>query len=177
MPDRLYRSRDERVIGGVAGGIAESLGVDPTIIRIAWVILAFGIPVTPLIYLVLLFVIPEAPVEAPEPSAATGTGAGAAASAGGEQGAGAVPPPWWSARDSRRAARDARRAARRARSDDGGRSGALLLGLVLIAVGGWFLVRQYLPTIGLDLSWPFVAVGLGLVLILVSLRRGGPSAD
>ncbi len=40
MTDRLYRSRTDRVIGGVAGGVAEALDVDPSIVRVVWVILA-----------------------------------------------------------------------------------------------------------------------------------------
>ena len=43
---RLYRSRDDRMVAGVAGGMAEYLGIDPTIVRILWV-LAFlpgGVP-------------------------------------------------------------------------------------------------------------------------------------
>ncbi|MDQ3810967.1 MAG: PspC domain-containing protein, partial [Chloroflexota bacterium] len=43
---RLYRSRTNRVVAGVAGGMADYLGIDPTIVRILWV-LAFlpgGVP-------------------------------------------------------------------------------------------------------------------------------------
>ncbi|MHB8946126.1 MAG: PspC domain-containing protein, partial [Bacillota bacterium] len=35
---RLYRSRHERVIAGVAGGIAEYFNVDVTLIRLIWVV-------------------------------------------------------------------------------------------------------------------------------------------
>ncbi|MDA0352305.1 MAG: PspC domain-containing protein [Chloroflexi bacterium] len=38
-PRRLMRSRDDQVIGGVAGGLATYLDVDPVFIRIAWVAL------------------------------------------------------------------------------------------------------------------------------------------
>jgi phage shock protein C len=43
---RLYRSRDDRMLAGVAGGMAQYLGIDPTIVRLLWV-LAFlpgGVP-------------------------------------------------------------------------------------------------------------------------------------
>ncbi len=36
---RLYRSRHDRFIAGVCGGIAEYFGVDPTIVRLIWVLL------------------------------------------------------------------------------------------------------------------------------------------
>ena len=40
-PRRLYRSRD-RQLAGVAGGMAEYLDIDPTVVRILWIIV--GIP-------------------------------------------------------------------------------------------------------------------------------------
>ena len=64
MADRLYRSRHDRIIGGVAGGIAENLDLDATIVRIAWVVLALVAPITPLFYFILMFVVPEEPLPA-----------------------------------------------------------------------------------------------------------------
>jgi phage shock protein C len=54
----LRRSRDDRVIAGVAGGVARYLGVDALIVRIAFVILAFPLPGILLYVLGWLF-IPE----------------------------------------------------------------------------------------------------------------------
>jgi len=57
---RLYRSRRDRKIAGICAGLAEYLGVDPVLMRVAWVIFAFlsaGIAV--LLYLVLILVIPD----------------------------------------------------------------------------------------------------------------------
>ena len=42
MEKRLYRSKRQRMLGGVAGGIAEYLNTDPTLIRLAVVVLAFA---------------------------------------------------------------------------------------------------------------------------------------
>ena len=36
---RLYRSNKNRMICGVCGGIAEYFGIDPTIVRVGWVVL------------------------------------------------------------------------------------------------------------------------------------------
>lgn len=43
---RLYRSRRNRMIAGVAGGLAEYFGVEPTLVRIIWVLLLLpgGLP-------------------------------------------------------------------------------------------------------------------------------------
>jgi len=58
---RLYRSGRDRILGGVCGGIAEYLGVDPVIIRILWVIgtLAWGLGI--LLYIILWIIIPRNP--------------------------------------------------------------------------------------------------------------------
>jgi phage shock protein C len=56
---KLCRSKKDRIIGGVCGGIAEYLKTDPTIIRILWVLgsLAWGAGI--LAYLLFWIIIPE----------------------------------------------------------------------------------------------------------------------
>ena len=59
---RLYRARNERMIGGVCGGIGEYFNIDPTLIRLLFVIgTLFGGPMGPIAYLIFLIVVPEAP--------------------------------------------------------------------------------------------------------------------
>jgi phage shock protein C len=58
---RLTRSQRESMVGGVAGGIAEYLDVDPTIVRLLLVLGAFVTgPGVALLYLVAWFVVPPA---------------------------------------------------------------------------------------------------------------------
>jgi phage shock protein C len=59
MSGRLERSRTNRVISGVCGGIAEYLDIDATFVRVVMVILAFPFGVGILIYFVLLFLMPN----------------------------------------------------------------------------------------------------------------------
>lgn len=57
----MFRSRDERMIAGVCGGLAKALGWSPTRVRVAYVILSVlsaGFPGT-LVYIALWIVIPE----------------------------------------------------------------------------------------------------------------------
>lgn len=62
---RLFRSRDDRMIAGVCGGIAEYFDIDPTLVRIVFVILALpGLVPAVLLYLILWAVIPPEPVGA-----------------------------------------------------------------------------------------------------------------
>ncbi len=61
MDKRLYRSRSDRKIAGVCGGIAEHFGWDPTLVRLGWVLLTLMGGSGILIYLILWVVMPEAP--------------------------------------------------------------------------------------------------------------------
>jgi phage shock protein C len=57
---RLYRSRRDRKIAGICGGLAEYFGIDATLMRVIWVVLAFlSVGIAILLYLVLILVIPE----------------------------------------------------------------------------------------------------------------------
>lgn len=65
MKGRLYRSKRNKMLGGVCGGIAEYFNIDPTIIRLVWVFLAIvtssagGAFV--LVYVIAWIVMPYAP--------------------------------------------------------------------------------------------------------------------
>jgi len=60
---RLYRSRTDRRISGVCGGLAEYLNVDPVLIRLGFVLLALADGVGLLAYIIMAIVLPEAPSE------------------------------------------------------------------------------------------------------------------
>lgn len=217
MAERLYRSRDDRMLAGVAAGVAETLDADPSIIRIAWALLTiFTGGIAFLVYIVMAIVVPEAPDDwapapaaspvppvppvptppsvdqAPPASASTPTAtatwpvppaaADAAAFAAPAPSSGAppaapapspaappVPASWAAGYDSRRAARRARREAR-----EPGRGG-LIAGIVLIVLGGAFLVREFVPWFDWHVWWPVGLIALGGLLLLLALRPGSSS--
>jgi len=59
-PRRLMRSRTNKMIAGVCGGIAEYLEVDPTVVRVVYVLASFLSALFPglLAYIILAFVLP-----------------------------------------------------------------------------------------------------------------------
>lgn len=59
MEKKLYRSRVNRKLAGVCGGIAEYFNVDPTIIRLVFVILAICAGCGLLAYLLAWIIVPE----------------------------------------------------------------------------------------------------------------------
>ncbi len=58
---RLYRSREDRWIAGVCGGLARYFGVDPTPIRLGFILLSLWSGVGVLVYLIMVLVVPEEP--------------------------------------------------------------------------------------------------------------------
>ena len=56
---RLYRSRDDRMIAGVCAGLAEYIDIDPTIIRLLFVLGLFAGGATFWAYIVMMLVVPE----------------------------------------------------------------------------------------------------------------------
>ena len=59
----LHRSRRNRMIAGVCGGLAESLGWDPTMVRLLYVLVSILSAAFPgiLVYVVLWVIAPESP--------------------------------------------------------------------------------------------------------------------
>jgi len=59
---KLYRSRTDRMISGVCGGLGKYLGIDPTLIRLVFVLLLlFGVGSGLILYIILMFIVPEEP--------------------------------------------------------------------------------------------------------------------
>ena len=67
MNRKLYRSRRFRVFGGVAGGLGTYFNIDPIIVRVIFVIVAFMHGLGLLGYIILWIVIPEEPFEVAYP--------------------------------------------------------------------------------------------------------------
>ena len=58
MAKKLYRNKEDGVIGGVATGIADYFGIDPILVRIAFVALALANGAGILVYILLWLFVP-----------------------------------------------------------------------------------------------------------------------
>jgi phage shock protein C len=58
---RLYRSRENKIFGGIIGGIGEYFDIDPTVLRLIFVfiVLATGIMPGIIAYIAALFIVPK----------------------------------------------------------------------------------------------------------------------
>ena len=63
MSKKLYKSNTNKMLEGVCGGIAEYFGVDPTIVRLAWVVFCALGGSGILAYILAAIIIPRAPLE------------------------------------------------------------------------------------------------------------------
>ena len=149
MNQRLYRSRSDRIIGGVAAGIADYVNADPALVRVGWAILVVVTGGVALVaYIVAWIVVPEAPatpIASGEPATDPVTGE-------------VTPTPVSGAAAS---------------SDPAGSAGraGVVVGIGLVLIGAWFLIRPYLPDIDWSLLWPLVLVGIGALILFTSMRR------
>jgi phage shock protein C len=167
-PRRLYRSRYDRQLAGVAAGMAEYLDLDPTLVRILWILSALFGGFTILLYVILAFVMPLAPVAAMPagpgapggPVAADGgatpdaEGAPAGPEGTGWTGAGWMPP-----------------AAARPGAEPG-RGAGFYAGILLVAFGAIALANSTIPGwAGAIHLGPVLLVALGAALLVRSMHR------
>ena len=181
--DRLYRSRSDRMLAGVAGGLAELWDADPSLVRIIWALLViFTGGIALVVYIVMAIVVPDeedvypggVPMAPPptvgEPTAVDPVTGQPVAAPPVAPAAGAL----WAASpaDARRAQRDQDRTARRAaRGESGGVPGAVIGGLVLVVLGVFFLAREWLPALDFDWFWPAILIGIGILLLVGAFGR------
>ena len=169
---RLYRSRD-RQLAGVAGGMAEYLDIDPTVVRILWVVVGLASGGLALVgYFVLALVMPQAPY-ATTPGgwtpSATAPGGWASTPAGTGAAGWATPPaapgPGWDA--TAYAGPQFRQPA-----ESRGIGAAAIVGTLLIVIGAIALADVALPgwAVGAILG-PAVILTLGAALLASSVRR------
>jgi len=136
----LYRSSRDQMIGGVAGGIGESANLDPTLIRILFILLVLVGGGGVLLYVILWIVLPlddkmiiNKNSETMEEQKTT------------EKGNSGTPHP-----DPKFKKKD---------------DGSLIAWLILISLGVIFLVIRYVPRIDFGDLWPVILIVIGIVLL------------
>lgn len=175
MERKLYRSRSERMISGVCGGLAEYLSLDPTLVRVGVVLLAVvtqgGVVIA---YLVMSIVVPEDPLEgpgiveaAPQMTVHDDQGGTAMSETNDQATETSVPEPpappatsWTPTPASAPAPRKTWRC-----------GSGVGFGVVLVLVGVLLLVNEFVPGVDVWRFWPLIIVAIGLSAVFKGVRR------
>jgi phage shock protein PspC (stress-responsive transcriptional regulator) len=160
MNERLYRSRIHRVFGGVAGGLAEYLNLDPIVVRILFIIITvingFGI----FLYIILWIIIPESDVPYSSLNDPPGTEKGESNSnqPGVDNSTSSKkefdPVEFYNQKAKKKANR-----------------GRVVVGLILIAFGFIFLAEQYFSYFDFEDFLPLALIAVGIILIWNSSKK------
>ncbi|MCX7832156.1 MAG: PspC domain-containing protein [Actinobacteria bacterium] len=143
---RLYRSRKDRMIAGVCGGLGEYFQVDPTLIRVAFAALTLFNGAGLILYIILAIVIPNSPEELEEPPKKIV-----------EQ----------ESTTSQKSAETVSSSTSQELKEHQLSTPRSIFGLALILLGFYFLLQQIFPfhIIRWDLIWPIVLVIVGASII------------
>ncbi|MHB1420590.1 MAG: PspC domain-containing protein [Bacillota bacterium] len=134
---KIYRSRKDKMLGGVCGGLSAYFCVDVTLIRIIWVVVALAGGIGFLAYVIAWVLIPLSPAtEIEEDSINEVTADSGCESA-------------WEAPDREERMK--------------------IFGYVLLGIGIYFLVVQFLPWVSLARLWPAVLIVIGLLVVYKGL--------
>jgi phage shock protein PspC (stress-responsive transcriptional regulator) len=148
---RLYRSKTDSMIGGVCGGLGKYFSIDPTLVRLAFVLLAVFGGGGVLIYLILWIIIPleGRTLVAPDQTIRD------------------------NAQDLADRAREFGKGFERGIDDPARpavRNGGLWFGLILILLGGLFLAENLLH-FNIGQFWPVILIFIGLLMLVPIFRK------
>jgi len=154
-PKRFYRSTTDRVIGGVAAGLAEYFDLDPVLIRLLFVIFALFGGGGVLVYIIFWIVIPEQPLNVNtnqnQPVMETTQNP--------QEG------------NSNYASRPADPGIKKEAPAEKKKKGSLIGGLVLITVGAIFLADEFFPNVDFGDLWPLILIVIGAGLLINTFAK------
>ena len=160
MEKRLYRSRDDRMIWGVCGGIAKYFGIDPTVVRLITVLLLFAGGAGILGYIILTIVVPLESSSATVPREVVKENVAEIKETATHMG-----------EDIR--ATFARQDGERKVGTRGGERGMYLAALILIGLGVIFFLSNFniFSWLRFDKMWPVILILVGVVIIFGARRK------
>ena len=154
MAKKLYRSTTDKMLGGVAGGLADYFDIDSTLVRVLFIVVVFlgggGI----IAYIILWIVVPQKPYELPkypfnQQSSAGESGSGTSS--------GESRSDTFSVANGSVASSMAHPSNKQ-----------IWVAIVLIVIGGLLLLDNIFPRFDFDHFWPVILIGIGIGLLLKS---------
>ncbi len=170
MSKKIYRSRMDKMIGGVCGGIAEYFDIDSTLVRLALLLLFFARGTGLLIYIIAWVIVPEKPHinerieysqdEEAEEFAENGSmddkvevvnidNMGEGKQNGNEE-------------DGKIIGSSVVKGGKEKHQQ--------IFGIILVFLGAFFLLEHWLPFFRWERYWPLIIVGLGFAILLKGVK-------
>lgn len=158
---KLFRSRSNRVFGGVAGGLAAYFNLDPLVVRILFVLLAIFGGGGVILYIALWIFVPEQAFFSYETSNAGNAyqNQGFTMNKENTQDEGQAPPEedQWE------------------KTPRTHNQGNLIGGLILITIGGIFLMERFIPRIDFGDLWPIILIIVGIAVLIGGFNKSNPN--
>ena len=161
-PNRLYRSRTDRKIAGVAGGLAEYFMIDPLFIRLAFIVLVFAGFGGVMVYIILWIVAPENPLQLQYVTAKPDQDFNRPANEPFSYSYEAQPAEDIS---SQAEVPPSAASAPPAPQTKEKQKGNLVFGVILISVGTFILIWEIIPQINIGYLWPVILIVAGVALL------------
>jgi len=144
MNRKLYRSKKDKIIGGVCGGLGKYFDIDPVLIRILFVFLTFYHGSGLIIYLVLLIIVPPEPINIDEIELKDFTDISGDRPSNYEQ-----------------------------TTVNRGEKVKKIFGIILLIIGSLLFLENFVKILDFEIIAPLIMILMGLYLIYVSLKKRG----
>lgn len=151
MSKKLYRSKKDQIIGGVCGGIAEYFGIDSTLVRLAFVLFALIEGAGIIAYIIAWIIIPESPQSGQSK---------------GEEEVYDVELDKEDEEGEYQASKDEPEEEKKNKEQR-----KRILGLILVALGIFFILDNWIPGFYWRRFWPVILIVLGVVLIYREVKE------
>jgi len=150
MEKKLYRSRNKKVIAGIAGGLGDYIGVDPVIIRIILILITIINGIGILIYIIMWIVIQEEPGKN---TAKNNPGVDTGGSKSEETLGSNIDNP------------------QNIVTPESSTKGRVVFGAILIGIGLMFLFEKFIPSFDFEVLFSVGVILLGIFLIFNSFNK------
>lgn len=147
--NRLYRSRKDRMLGGVCSGLAEYFEIDPVIVRVLFVILTIGPGVGLVGYIILWIIVPQKPLNFENPSAFE-----------------VEPEPTGHNANSDNFSFQTKY------STSNKTHGKVLIAAILILVGAFWFLDNIFTFVSFEKLWPLILVAIGIIILMKPRNKG-----
>jgi phage shock protein C len=144
MNRKLYRSKKDKIIGGVCGGLGKYFDIDPVLIRILFVFLTFFHGSGLIIYLILLIIVPQEPINIDEIELKDFTDISGDRPSNYEQ-----------------------------TTVNRGEKVKKIFGIILLIIGSLLFLENFVKILDFEIIAPLIMILMGLYLIYVSLKKRG----